>query len=66
MISGGDAQNGMPEEEPCSAKASEGLVEIDGPKGIEMRMTPGTALKTAQNLSDAAIDALASQPTPKK
>ena len=44
-------------DEPTKVTADDGEVALDGPDGVDVKMTPEAAEQTAINLEDAAVEA---------
>jgi len=48
-------------DEPSKAEANHGLVTVTGPDSVDVVMTPKAALRTAERISSAAVEALVEQ-----
>lgn len=48
-------------DEPSKAEASHGLVSVTGPDNVDVVMTPKAALRTAERISSAAVEAIVEQ-----
>jgi len=48
-------------DEPSMAKANLGLVSVTGPDSVDVVMTPQAALRTAERISSAAVEAIVDQ-----
>ena len=46
---------------PSEAEANHGLVAVKGPDAVDVVMTPKAALRTAERISSAAVEALVEQ-----
>ncbi|MCP4655247.1 hypothetical protein [Sphingomonas sp. GV3] len=48
-------------DEPSKAKTSHGIVVVKGPDSVDVALTPKAALRTAERISAAAVEALVEQ-----
>lgn len=48
-------------DEPSEAQTSHGTVVVKGPDSVDVALTPKAALKTAERISAAAVEALVEQ-----
>ncbi|WP_210357303.1 hypothetical protein [Sphingomonas beigongshangi] len=48
-------------DEPSEAKSRHGIVEVTGPDSVDVALTPKAALRTAERISAAAVEALVEQ-----
>jgi hypothetical protein len=44
-------------DEPSTVAAKEGIVDVDGPDAVEVKLTPEAAEKTADKLTEEALRA---------
>ena len=44
-------------DEPSTVTADEGVVDVDGPDGVEVQLTPEAAVETSDRLLDKAAEA---------
>jgi hypothetical protein len=48
-------------DKPSEVAAQDGIVAVDGPDGVAVRMTPGAASETSERLLRGAIEAQGQQ-----
>ncbi|MBB4619627.1 hypothetical protein [Sphingomonas abaci] len=45
-------------DEPSKAEVAQGVVIVTGPDSVDVAMTPAAALRSAERISSAAVEAL--------
>jgi hypothetical protein len=45
-------------DEPSKAEETQGIVVVTGPDSVDVAMTPAAALRSAERISSAAVEAL--------